>query len=78
MLAGMKVPLGLNALPWGWAPRSGKSGSGGSTGAARLQRALPTLQRNPAQLRSLLVHALDLQTVRQGRGKACAELGCGC
>ncbi|PSC68224.1 poly-glutamine tract-binding [Micractinium conductrix] len=62
MLAGMKVPLGLNALPWGWAPRSGKSGSGGSTGAARLQRALPTLQRNPAQLRSLLVHALDLQT----------------
>lgn len=50
-----------------WAPASARGAGGKSVGrgsggaAARLQAALPTLQRSPAQLRTLLVHAVDLQ-----------------
>lgn len=50
-----------------WAPARARGAGGGSSGpgrgsaAARLQAALPTLQRSPAQWRSLLVHAVDLQ-----------------
>lgn len=50
-----------------WAPASARGAGGKSVGrgsggaAARLQAALPTLQCSPAQLRTLLVHAVDLQ-----------------
>lgn len=58
---GMKLPcISLPPLPW--APRKGGSGGGGGGRAARLTAQLPTLQRSPGQWRSLLVHAVDLQT----------------
>ena len=62
----MKMPW-LQALlppPQGGGARGssgGSSASGGGASARRLAQRLPTLQRNPRDWRSLLVHAVDLQ-----------------